>query len=74
MRGLTSLAMTLAGLALGSAHAFDTTPHRVGDRHARRSLDQLAAFAGVHALTPAATTHPAMITERRRHAACCSSG
>lgn len=40
MRRLIFMAMTLAGLALGSAHAFDTAPHRVGD-----TLDTAAAQA-----------------------------
>lgn len=38
MRRVISVAVTLAGLALGSAHAFDIAPHRVGD-----SLDTAAA-------------------------------
>ena len=40
MRRVISLAVTLAGFALGSAHAFDIAPHRVGD-----SLDTAAAQA-----------------------------
>ena len=38
MRRFVCVAMTLAGFALGSAHAFDTAPHHVGD-----SLDTAAA-------------------------------
>jgi cytochrome c len=40
MRHLVSMAMTLAGFALGSANAFDTAPYRVGD-----TLDTAAAQA-----------------------------